>query len=193
MNVKDELIDKLIDLAFAEDIGDGDHTTLSTIPADAMGKNMLLIKEDGVLAGELADPAFTEEELTERLAAFPVVQMESLPSSRYLLNPRSLLHINAKQLSGYGGSLDTAVTDLTHYLTAGYAVLVLCGGKVRATNLQELLEKGMVFIDGRMVESPAHNLREGDVISVRHQGRFRYEGTLRETNKGRLRVSVRIY
>ena len=96
--------------------------------------------EDGVLAGELADPAFTEEGLTERLAAFPVVQMESLPSSRYLLKPRGLLHINAKQLSGYGGSLDTAVTDLTHYLTAGYAVLVLCGGKVRATNLQEMLQ-----------------------------------------------------
>ena len=51
MNIKDELIDKLIDLAFAEDIGDGDHTTLSSIPAEAMGKNMLLIKEDGVLAG----------------------------------------------------------------------------------------------------------------------------------------------
>ena len=51
MNVKEELIDRLIDLAFAEDIGDGDHTTLSTIPADVMGKNMLLIKEDGVLAG----------------------------------------------------------------------------------------------------------------------------------------------
>ena len=35
--VKD-LIDRLIDLSFAEDIGDGDHTTLSCIPADAMGK-----------------------------------------------------------------------------------------------------------------------------------------------------------
>ncbi len=51
MDIKDELIERLIDLAFAEDIGDGDHTTLSSIPADAMGKNMLLIKEDGVLAG----------------------------------------------------------------------------------------------------------------------------------------------
>lgn len=51
MDIKDELIDKLIDLAFAEDIGDGDHTTLSSIPVDAMGKNMLLIKEDGVIAG----------------------------------------------------------------------------------------------------------------------------------------------
>ena len=58
---------------------------------------------------------------------------------------------------------------------------------------QQLLEKGMVFIDGRLVESPSHNLKEGDLISVRHQGRFRYEGMVRETKKGRLRVSVRIY
>lgn len=45
MNKEKELIDKLIDLAFAEDIGDGDHTTLSCIPATAMGKSKLLIKE----------------------------------------------------------------------------------------------------------------------------------------------------
>ena len=38
MKTKQELVDQLIDLAFAEDIGDGDHTTLSTIPADAMGR-----------------------------------------------------------------------------------------------------------------------------------------------------------
>ena len=47
----DELEDRLIDLAFAEDIGDGDHTTLCCIPEDAMGKSHLLIKEDGILAG----------------------------------------------------------------------------------------------------------------------------------------------
>ena len=47
----DQLEDKLIDLAFAEDIGDGDHTTLCCIPEDAMGKSHLLIKEDGILAG----------------------------------------------------------------------------------------------------------------------------------------------
>ena len=46
-----ELEDRLIDLSFAEDIGDGDHTTLCCIPEDAMGKSHLLIKEDGVLAG----------------------------------------------------------------------------------------------------------------------------------------------
>lgn len=56
--VKD-LIDRLIDLSFAEDIGDGDHTTLSCIPADAMGKSKLLIKEEGILAGiEVAKEVF---------------------------------------------------------------------------------------------------------------------------------------
>lgn len=56
----DELEDKLIDLSFAEDIGDGDHTTLCCIPEDAMGKSHLLIKEDGVLAGvEVAKKVFS--------------------------------------------------------------------------------------------------------------------------------------
>lgn len=44
-------LDELIKLWFAEDIGDGDHTTLSCIPADARGKSQLIIKEAGVLAG----------------------------------------------------------------------------------------------------------------------------------------------
>ena len=54
-----ELEDRLIDLAFAEDIGDGDHTTLCCIPDTAMGKSHLLIKEDGILAGvEVAKRVF---------------------------------------------------------------------------------------------------------------------------------------
>ena len=44
-------LEQLIPLWFAEDIGDGDHTTLSCIPTDAMGKSQLIIKENGVLAG----------------------------------------------------------------------------------------------------------------------------------------------
>lgn len=56
-----ELEDRLIDLAFAEDIGDGDHTTLCCIPENAIGKSHLLIKEDGILAGvELAKRVFAK-------------------------------------------------------------------------------------------------------------------------------------
>lgn len=58
MEVK-ELTDKLIELAFAEDIGDGDHTTLCSIPATETGKAKLLIKEEGILAGvEVAEDIF---------------------------------------------------------------------------------------------------------------------------------------
>lgn len=55
----EELEDRLLDLAFAEDIGDGDHTTLCCIPEDAMGKSHLLVKEEGILAGvEMARKVF---------------------------------------------------------------------------------------------------------------------------------------
>ncbi|HBJ08267.1 MAG TPA: carboxylating nicotinate-nucleotide diphosphorylase [Coprobacter fastidiosus] len=57
----DKLIDDLIKLAFAEDIGDGDHTTLCCIPENAMGKSKLLIKEEGILAGvEMAQRIFKD-------------------------------------------------------------------------------------------------------------------------------------
>ena len=67
--IVNELIEELIKLSFAEDIGDGDHTTLSCIPADAVGKQKLLVKEEGILAGvEIAKRVF---------AAFdPELQME---------------------------------------------------------------------------------------------------------------------
>lgn len=65
MYTVDELEDRLIDLAFAEDIGDGDHTTLCCIPEDAMGKSHLLIKEDGILAGvEVAKRVFARFDST---------------------------------------------------------------------------------------------------------------------------------
>ena len=64
----DELEDKLLELAFAEDIGDGDHTTLCCIPADAMGKSHLLVKEEGILAGvEMARKVFNKFDPTMQM------------------------------------------------------------------------------------------------------------------------------
>ncbi|MCQ2973526.1 MAG: carboxylating nicotinate-nucleotide diphosphorylase [Bacteroidales bacterium] len=51
MFVMEKLIDDLIKIAIAEDLGDGDHTSLSTIPADEQGAAKLIIKQDGILAG----------------------------------------------------------------------------------------------------------------------------------------------
>ena len=50
-NISDKLINDLIRLSFAEDIGEGDYTTLSTIPESAQGKMQLIIKDKGILAG----------------------------------------------------------------------------------------------------------------------------------------------
>ena len=47
----EELVDRLIDLSFAEDIGDGDPPPLCCIPAEAMGMSGLRSKEAGILAG----------------------------------------------------------------------------------------------------------------------------------------------
>lgn len=52
-------VQNLIELAIAEDIGDGDHTSLSTIPSDKRGRMKLLVKQDGIIAGvEIAEIVF---------------------------------------------------------------------------------------------------------------------------------------
>ncbi len=55
-----ELIDKLIELAILEDIGDGDHSSLSCIPSTARGRVKLLVKQEGIIAGiEIAKLIFS--------------------------------------------------------------------------------------------------------------------------------------
>ena len=59
MTINKYELQKFIANALSEDIGDGDHTSLSTIPADAIGKAKLLVKDEGILAGiELAKMIF---------------------------------------------------------------------------------------------------------------------------------------
>ncbi len=71
MTTREELIDRLIDLAFAEDIGDGDHTTLSTIPATEMGRQRLIVKEEGILAGvDIARRVFEKFDPSLRMEVF---------------------------------------------------------------------------------------------------------------------------
>ena len=71
MKSTDELIDDLLTLAFAEDVGDGDATTLSTIPADAMGRQRLLVKQEGILAGvEIARKVFEKFDPSLKMEVF---------------------------------------------------------------------------------------------------------------------------
>lgn len=71
MKTTDQLIDDLLTLAFAEDIGDGDATTLSTIPAEAVGKQQLIVKEEGILAGvEIARKVFEKFDPSLKMTVF---------------------------------------------------------------------------------------------------------------------------
>lgn len=65
--------------------------------------------------------------------------------------------------------------------------------KISRSESQSLISGGKVFISGRLCQSPSEQLNEGVIVSVRGTGRFSYEGIERETRKGKLRVSVRIY
>jgi len=63
MNLFEKQLQDLIDAALKEDVGDGDHSTLSSIPAGAKGKAVLKIKQDGILAGmQVAEKIFHYKE-----------------------------------------------------------------------------------------------------------------------------------
>jgi nicotinate-nucleotide pyrophosphorylase (carboxylating) len=67
----DQLFYKLVDDALQEDVGNGDHSTLSCIPAGVTGKAVLKIKEDGVLAGiDVARKIFLYKYPDARFSAF---------------------------------------------------------------------------------------------------------------------------
>ncbi|MBD5241397.1 MAG: carboxylating nicotinate-nucleotide diphosphorylase [Barnesiella sp.] len=71
MKENKELINDLISLAFSEDVGDGDVTTLSTIPAEERGKQRLIIKEEGILSGvNIARMVFEQFDPSMKMTVF---------------------------------------------------------------------------------------------------------------------------
>lgn len=151
MKTKDQLIDELLELAFAEDLGDGDHTTLSTIPADAMGRSRLIIKEEGIVSGvEIArkvldkvDPSIRMNVMIEdgaHVKPGDIVFTAEGPVRSLLIAERTMLNI-MQRMSGVATmtaryqdrlkGLHTRVLD-TRKTTPGMRMLekeaVACGG-----------------------------------------------------------------
>lgn len=105
--------------------------------------NML---QAGILVGELSDFALQWEDFCHEIRNNTLVYMDAFGGSSYPEDnvPKQLLPITAKQLPGYGGSLDTAADDLIHYQKMDFSCLVLCGSRRRAELLQEMLNnKGL--------------------------------------------------
>lgn len=70
-NIYNMTLQQQIQLWFAEDIGDGDHSTLSCIPADALGSQQLIVKQSGIIAGiEVARQVFSTFDPSLRVTQF---------------------------------------------------------------------------------------------------------------------------
>ena len=109
-----------------------------------LGEDVDALLENGTLAGEGARFTRSLEELWARLSDWPTAYLDSFTAGQYPEKPRTLLNLLAKQLPSYGTSLETAVSDLAHYLDEGYRAVVLVSSQQRADNLQTLLrEQGL--------------------------------------------------
>lgn len=161
-----EQLDILIKAALAEDIGDGDHSTLSCIPADAQGKAVLKIKQDGIIAGmEVAEAVFRFKEPSAIFTPFKKdgeamqageVAFEVEASVHTILQCERIVLNCMQRMSG--------IATLTHAYSdriKGYRTKVLDTRKT--TPNFRLLEKEAVRIGG------GHNHRMGlyDMIMLK--------------------------
>lgn len=109
---------------------------------DEISQGLDALLQNGTLAGELCDFYKNFDELCNLCRHNCVIYMDNFLSAAFpeSLPPQELLSVTVKQLPSYGGSLDTAVSDLAHYQSTGFGVLVLCGARHRAELLLESLE-----------------------------------------------------
>ena len=130
--------------------------------AERAGEIMEQLKEDVRLLAQGAIPVLEPEEYMlpwkdacERLGDFALVMTDAFSAGRYPLSPRSVLAADARQLPSYGGSLETALGDVKHFLEQNYRVVVLSADERRAEVLTGTLEKNGLrplrgFPDGKL-------------------------------------------
>jgi transcription-repair coupling factor (superfamily II helicase) len=109
---------------------------------EELGQGLDSMLSSGLLAGELCDFYRDFDELCNICRENSVIYMDNFLSASYpeTLPPKELLSVTVKQLPSYGGSLDTAISDLSHYAQNGFGTLVLCGAQRRAELLLEAME-----------------------------------------------------
>ena len=121
-----------------------DHSNLKRAArtrTETIGMQLDSLLDGGLLAGELCDYVSQWEDFCGQLEGKTALYLDSFGGSSYPdeNRPKQLLPMTAKQLPGYGGNLDTAVSDLAHYQKLEFSTLVLCGTRRRAEILQEML------------------------------------------------------
>ena len=108
---------------------------------EEVGMELDSMLSGGLVAGELCDYVYQWEDFCPKLTGRRVLYADSFAGAAYPTEcpPAQLLPMSAKQLPSYGGNMDTAASDLSHYQKMDFACLVLCGSRRRAELLQEML------------------------------------------------------
>ncbi|MBQ9980538.1 MAG: transcription-repair coupling factor [Oscillospiraceae bacterium] len=128
---------------------------------ERVGADIDSLLSSGCLAGEMADLSCTRADLDQALGAHRCVCLDSFASAVFSGRAdAATVNLLAKQLPSYGGSLDTAVSDIGFYVKNGFAVVVLSGGSQRAANMLSALESRGVkaVMDGELEKIPAAGL-----------------------------------
>ena len=110
---------------------------------ESFGLELDSFLQSGSLCGDLCDLIADFEQVCENFAGRPCVFVDSFLSASYpdALPPKHIYNITCKQLPSYGGSMETAASDLAHYQKVGFRSLVLCGNRRRAEILQGILQE----------------------------------------------------
>jgi len=123
-----------------------DHANLhraARTRSDEMGMQLDSLLQGGLVAGELCDYVCQWEDFCSCLRGKTCIYFDAFGGTSYPEDcpPRHLFPLTAKQLPGYGGNLDTAASDLSHYQKQEFGSLVLCGTRRRAELLQQMLKE----------------------------------------------------
>lgn len=104
-----------------------------------MGEDVTHLLEEGVLAPAKGGYNLSHAAFRAACQQNPVLSFDQFLSSQGL-PPQAIISLNARQLPSYGGSLETACSDLRSFLTMNYTVLAMAGGSQRAASLKRVLE-----------------------------------------------------
>lgn len=147
----DQQLYHLVDEALKEDVGDGDHSTLSCIPADTKGKAVLKIKQDGILAGlDIAEKIFRYQQPSAIFTSFKK-DGDAMKSGEKAFEVETLVHtiLMCERLVLNCMQRMSGIATLTHQYTEklkGYKTRLLDTRKT--TPNFRLLEKEAVRIGG---------------------------------------------
>ena len=108
--------------------------------AKLLADDCVALLESGVLESGLVRFSDDWEGALSRVENFPVLMLDSFSGSSYPLRPRTVMSISAKRLPSYGGSMETASSDIAYYMESGFKTVILCQDQRRARSLNEYLE-----------------------------------------------------